>query len=80
MIVVNLQHWVVRGYAALHLVLVYAAVLSWLPSSPTILHPSAGKAGLQLAGLWHPNLAKSMLPVLLLLVAVRLSSCILTAD
>lgn len=71
----TLQHWVTRGFAAVHLVLMYAAVLSWLPGLPPALHPPATKAGLQMAGLWHPNLANSLLPVLLLLVLVQPLHC-----
>lgn len=66
----DMQHWVVRGFAAVHLFLMYAAVLSWLPGLPSAMHPPASQSGLQLAGLWHPSLSKSLLPVLLLFVMV----------
>ena len=65
-----LQHWILRCFASIHLVVMYLAVLTWLPGSPSLLHPSVTQKVMEALGTWHPHVVKSMLPVLLALVVV----------
>ena len=65
-----LQHWAVRTFASGHLMVMYLAVLTWLPGLPTLLHPSAAQGVLEALGVWHPSIARAMLPVLLALLLV----------
>lgn len=62
---------VLRGYAALHLLAMYVAVVAALPG----LHvrqqlPHSAKHALRLLGLWEPRPA-AMLPVLVAMLLVR---------
>ena len=52
----------------------YLAVLTWLPGLPTLLHPSVAQGVLEALGVWHPSIARGMLPVLLALLLVRHTS------
>ncbi len=65
-----LQHWVLRIFASGHLVVMYLAVLTWLPGLPSLLHPSLAQGVLEALGVWHPSIVKCMLPVLLVLLMV----------
>lgn len=65
-----LQHWVLRVFASGHLVVMYLAVLTWLPGLPSLLHPSVAQGVLEALGVWHPSIVKCMLPVLLVLLLV----------
>lgn len=48
----------------------YLAVLTWLPGLPSLLHPSLAQGVLEALGVWHPSIVKGMLPVLLILLLV----------
>lgn len=48
----------------------YLAVLTWLPSLPSLLHPKIAEGVLEALGLWQPNIVKGMLPVILALLLV----------
>ena len=48
----------------------YLAVLTWLPGLPSLLHPSLAQGVLEALGVWHPSIVKGMLPVLLVLLLV----------
>lgn len=65
-----LQHWVLRCFASLHLLVMHLAVVTWLPGVPSLLHPPAMHGVMEALGVWHPQLVKGMLPVLLALVMV----------
>ncbi len=65
-----LQHWVLRVFASGHLVVMYLALLTWLPGLPSLLHPSLAQGVLEALGVWHPSIVKGMLPVLLVLLLV----------
>lgn len=69
-----LQHWVMRAFACGHLIAMYTAVITWLPGLPSLLHPTVAERVLEALGVWHPSVAKGMLPVLLALVLVSMSS------
>lgn len=65
-----LQHWILRCFASIHLLVMHWAVITWLPGTPSLLHLPAMHGVMEALGVWHPQLVRNMLPVLLALVAV----------
>lgn len=65
------QHLVVRGYASLHIALLYVSVLTTMPGLRVV--PEDWRPWLQALGLWRMSVVNAVLPLTALLMVVGLS-------
>lgn len=67
-----LKHWLVRITGSIHILAIYVLYILKLPAFSHFLHFESARNVLEILGLWHLTRAKSMLPLIGLLILVTI--------